>query len=129
MATNRDRDTLNDNHSDVSIDHARNLSDGIYLENIQKSYGKDLVFSITDGQILHIPFEKTNVIFGYSGSGKTTLVNIISLLDLPDLIDLGTETEPKLVIVRDKKFYRVTYWKWGPFAGFKIFSGAMSADG
>ena len=53
----------------------------IRIENIKKSYKKNIIFS---GLSLNIPPNKIVVIYGKSGSGKTTLINLMSGLDYPD---------------------------------------------
>jgi len=78
--------------------------DGLWLENIRKSYGGERVLDIDR---LFIPFGAVTVLFGYSGSGKTTLINIIGLLDVPDLAPGAAP--PRLTIAIADKIYRVTY--------------------
>jgi ABC-type lipoprotein export system ATPase subunit len=78
--------------------------DGLWLENIRKSYGGERV---VDVDRLFIPFGAVTVLFGYSGSGKTTLINIIGLLDVPDLAPGAAP--PRLTIAIADSVYRVTY--------------------
>jgi len=77
---------------------------GLWLENIRKSYGGERVLDIDR---LFIPFGAVTVLLGYSGSGKTTLINIIGLLDMPDLVPGAAA--PRLTIAMADSVYRVSY--------------------
>ena len=54
------------------------------LENVTKSYGKDIKTTVLHGLNLSIKAHSFNAIIGQSGSGKSTLLNIIGTLDHPD---------------------------------------------
>ena len=54
------------------------------LDNVTKSYGKEVKTTVLHGLSLSIEANSFNAIIGQSGSGKSTLLNIIGTLDTPD---------------------------------------------
>lgn len=60
----------------------RSVLNYVELKNITKTYGTEVVLNVP---YYKIPLDGIVTIVGFSGNGKTTLLNIIGLLDLPDV--------------------------------------------
>jgi ABC-type lipoprotein export system ATPase subunit len=73
----------------------------IELHNISKTYGKDIALNV---DYYKIPLDGIVTIVGFSGNGKTTLLNIIGLLDIPDI-----RTDARLVYKINDEMYEITY--------------------
>jgi putative ABC transport system ATP-binding protein len=80
----------------------------IELYNIKKSYDDDI--PALKIKKLIIPFSGIVVIMGYSGSGKTTFVNILGLIDVPDM-DFEEGKKPKIIFnLSEDEIYTITYY-------------------
>ncbi len=79
----------------------------IELYNIKKTYDGNMpALKIKE---LIIPLGGILSIMGYSGSGKTTFVNILSLIDVPDMEFLDGE-KPKIIFnLNEDNIYTITY--------------------
>ncbi|MGM0609346.1 MAG: ATP-binding cassette domain-containing protein [Candidatus Muiribacteriota bacterium] len=77
----------------------------IVLKNISKTYNKKKVLDIKETEI---PLNGIVAIVGWSGAGKSTLINILSLMDTPD-VDLDKESVIEYYL--DDNNFSITYKK------------------
>ena len=71
--------------------------DYIKLVNISKRYPGVEQPVINIDKPFSIPLNKIVVILGYSGSGKSTFLNLISLIDVPDIEHFSTKKKPTII--------------------------------
>ena len=80
----------------------------IILENISKTYNNEKVLDIKH---CTIPLYGFVAIIGWSGTGKSTLLNIISLLDYPDLSDKEEDT-PSIIFEINNTSYSIEFFEY-----------------
>jgi len=78
----------------------------IEIYNIKKTYDGNI--PALEIKELIIPFGSVVALMGYSGSGKSTFINIISLIDVPDMV-FDKENAPKIIFNLSDDRYVITY--------------------
>jgi len=105
----------NKNFSDHFVHNCSNAKmESIYMmyitiENLSKRYSgvENPVLDID--KPFTIPLNSMVVVLGYSGSGKSTLVNILSLIDVPDIKHFRTQKKPIIIFQMQNEQIVVKY--------------------